>query len=112
MRTVYRRSKILLTEVYYWRKVKEMTTATRPRITIAEADAAYEKFVKPHVTPEDKRKFVEIDVDSGDFEIGKDDDEIHNRLQARRPQGRFILMGADGGDAGAFGFSHYGEVRR
>ncbi len=89
-----------------------MSVATQTHTTFAEADAAYEKFVKPYITSEDRSKFVEIDLDSGDFEIGKDDDEVHDKLFARRPQGRFILMGADGGDAGAFGFEqHRGEGR-
>lgn len=87
-----------------------MALKTEERTTTTEADAMYQRYVKPNLNTEDKNKFVEIDLDSGDFEIGKDDIEIHDKLQARRPNGRFILMGADGGDAGAFGFAHYDQV--
>jgi hypothetical protein len=52
-------------------------------------------------------KYLLIDVDSGDFEVDKDEDAGDERLRARRLSGNFYLMRADGGPAGQLGFSWF-----
>lgn len=49
------------------------------------ADAAYDEYVKPNVTPADEGKFVAIDVDTGIYEIDSDELTAAHRLRARRP---------------------------
>ena len=46
---------------------------------------AYERHVKPTLTPADDGKLVAIDVRSGSFEIDEDDYAAVARLQARIP---------------------------
>jgi hypothetical protein len=41
--------------------------------------------VRPTLRPEDDGKFVAVDVESGDFEIDKDDYTAVTRLRTRRP---------------------------
>jgi hypothetical protein len=46
---------------------------------------AYDRYVRPHLRPEDDGKFVAVDVDSGDYEIDETDAGAVLRLSARRP---------------------------
>jgi hypothetical protein len=46
---------------------------------------AYERVVKPKLTPADKNKYVAIDVLTNEYEIDDDDYAAANRLQERIP---------------------------
>ena len=54
----------------------------------------YDRVVVPTLRPEDKGKFVVVDVVSEDFEIDADDYTASKRLRNRRPDGQFWLMRA------------------
>jgi hypothetical protein len=41
--------------------------------------------VRPALRPEDDGKFVALDIDTGEYEIGEDDYAAVTRLRARRP---------------------------
>jgi hypothetical protein len=48
-------------------------------------DEIYERDIKPHVTHEDDGKFVVIDIETGDYEIDRDELAAHDRLLVRCP---------------------------
>jgi hypothetical protein len=55
-------------------------------------DEIYERKVRPQLKPADKGRFVAIDIESGDYEIGdKELDAIH-RLHARVPDSQTWLV--------------------
>ena len=45
----------------------------------------YARDILPHLKEEDEDKFVLIDIESGDFELGWDEMAASDRLFARRP---------------------------
>ncbi len=49
------------------------------------ADKIYEEQIKHLVEPQEIGKFIVIDVESGDYEIGEDSLAVEDRLKARRP---------------------------
>jgi hypothetical protein len=55
-------------------------------------DTAYEGTVRPHLKPEDKGRFVAIDIETNEFEI--DDDELRacDRLRARLPEAQIWMV--------------------
>ena len=46
---------------------------------------AFDRWVRPSLTPQDDGKFVAIDIDTGDHEIDEDDYAAVTRLRARKP---------------------------
>lgn len=70
-------------------------TVTAPDQLAEEArqgQEAFDRFVKPHLRPEDDGKFVAIDIHSGSYEIDADDYEATGRLMARLPGARIWLL--------------------
>jgi len=55
------------------------------------AQAFYDRNVQPTLRPDDTDKFVAIDIDSGDFELDRDDYTATERLLARQPQAQIWL---------------------
>lgn len=64
--------------------------------------AIYIKHIKPLMTEEDIGKFVAIDVDTGDYEMGIQIGETLHRLRVRRPDG--VLTGQRVGYSTPFSF--------
>ncbi|WP_395088711.1 hypothetical protein [Armatimonas sp.] len=67
---------------------------TREEI-IARGKAIYDRHLRPQVaTPENIGKLLMIDVDSGDYELGDDgnDVELFHRLRARHPQAQVFSL--------------------
>ena len=54
----------------------------------------YERVVVPQLRPEDRGKYVAVDVDAGEFEVDADDLTAVDRLLDRRPGVRLLLMRA------------------
>jgi hypothetical protein len=54
----------------------------------------YEKFVVPKLTAQDHGKFVALDIDTGEYEIDKNDCTALDRLKLRLPQARMWLLRA------------------
>ena len=48
-------------------------------------DLIYERYIKPHLRPEDRGKYVSIDIETGACEIDANDTESTHRLRARVP---------------------------
>jgi hypothetical protein len=63
--------------------------ATVPRYSRDEVarrgDEIYEREVLPRLGPEDEGKFALIDVETGDFEVDRDEIAASDRLLVRRP---------------------------
>jgi hypothetical protein len=55
-------------------------------------DAIYEKKVRPHLKPADEGKFVAIDIDSGSFELDRDELKAGNKLRARLPEAQIWMV--------------------
>jgi hypothetical protein len=51
----------------------------------------YERNVLPVLRPDDKDKFVAVDVESGDYEMDRDDYAATERLLSRRPDAQIWL---------------------
>ena len=47
-------------------------------------DEIYDREISPHVEPDDKGKFVVIDIETGAYEIDQDELAASDRLLARR----------------------------
>jgi hypothetical protein len=64
----------------------------RPRYSKQEfarrGEAIFEKDIRPKIPPGNDRKFVLIDIETGDYEIDADEMAASKRLLARRPNGQ------------------------
>lgn len=52
----------------------------------------YRRDIRPKVMPQQKGKFLIIDIETGDYEIDDDDLSAEEILRARRPDGVFFGM--------------------
>jgi hypothetical protein len=55
-------------------------------------DAIYEKEVKPHLKPKDRGKFAAIDIETGSFEIARDELKACDKLRARIPGAQIWMV--------------------
>ncbi len=55
-------------------------------------DAIYESDVRPRLTPDDEGKFVAIDIESGNYEIARDELKAGDRLLARIPEAQIWMV--------------------
>ena len=58
-------------------------------------DAVYENEVRPKLKLEDNGKFVAIDIETGEYEVDRDEMRAGGRLRARVPQAQiwFVRIG-------------------
>ena len=72
--------------------------ATTPHRTLDELAGLggdiFDRQVRPALRPEDRGKFVAIEVETGDYEIDEDDYTAVTRLRSRNPAAEFWLMQA------------------
>lgn len=71
-----------------------MTTGNavhNPEEFTRRAQAFHDQNIRPALRPEDADKFVAIDIDSGNFELDRDDFAATERLLARQPQAQIWL---------------------
>ena len=66
-------------------------------------DAIYDRDVRPIVKRSDKGKFVAIDIETGQFEIDRDELAACDRLEARLPDAQIWLTRVGLGYARRFG---------
>jgi len=52
----------------------------------------YRRDIRPKVMPQEKGKFLIIDIESGDYEVDEEDLEAEHRLRARQPDHQFFGM--------------------
>jgi hypothetical protein len=55
-------------------------------------DAIYESDVRPRLKPADKGKFAAVDIESGMYEIDRDELKAGNRLRARVPEAQIWVV--------------------
>ena len=64
-----------------------------PKEVFAErGDAIYEKEIRPRLSPNDKGKFVAIDIETGEYELARDDLRACDKLRERIPDAQVWLM--------------------
>lgn len=52
----------------------------------------YERDIRAGIEHEHDGEFLVVDVVTGEYEVGEDDDEVFGRSEARNPDGLFFLM--------------------
>lgn len=52
----------------------------------------YARDIRAEVEPEHDGEFLVVDVVTGDYTIGEDEDEVFGRAEAKDPEGLFYLM--------------------
>ena len=55
-------------------------------------DAIYEKEIRPKLKPGDRGKFVAIDIESGTYEMARDELKAGDKLQARIPDAQIWMV--------------------
>jgi hypothetical protein len=55
-------------------------------------DAIYENEVRPQLKPADKGKFAAIDIESGMYELDRDELKAGNKLRARLPEAQIWMV--------------------
>jgi hypothetical protein len=55
-------------------------------------DAIYESDVRPRLKSDDDGKFVAIDIDSGNYEMDRDELRAGDKLRARLPQAQIWIV--------------------
>ena len=68
---------------------REEPRSPQPRYSKEEfarrGDEIYEREVLPHLRPEDEGKYALIDIETGDYEIDRDEIAASDRLFSRKP---------------------------
>jgi hypothetical protein len=71
-------------------------TTSQPRFSREDFERSgqtiYERDVRPVLRPEDDDKFVAIDIESGGYEIDRNDFAATERLLSRNPDAQIWLM--------------------
>jgi hypothetical protein len=69
--------------------MSQITGPRHSREEIAQrGDEIYERVVLPNVGPDDEGKFVVIDIETGDYEIDRDEVAATDRLVERHPEAK------------------------
>ena len=55
-------------------------------------DDVYENVIRPKLSPEDHGRFVAVDIDSQDFEVGDNELDICHRLRDRQPEAQIWMV--------------------
>jgi hypothetical protein len=66
-------------------------------------DALVESKVRPNLTAADKDKFVAIDIETGEYELDKDEMKAADRLRKRVPDAQIWLVHVTSGYLHRFG---------
>lgn len=56
------------------------------------AQALYDQQIRPHVEADHKGKFVVVEVNTGDYEMDREDIVALKRAEAKHPDGRFFIL--------------------
>lgn len=52
----------------------------------------YERDIRAEVEREHDGEFLVVDVATGDYAVGEDDEEVFDRAEAKNPEGLFYLL--------------------
>jgi hypothetical protein len=84
-----------------------MASVPQPRYDIEEVarrgDEIYDRVVFPHLQPEDEGKLVLIDIETGDWEMDRDEIAASDRLLARLPDAQIRMRQVGSRHARRFG---------
>lgn len=84
-------------------EMTQMTQAIEPRYNATEfarrGQELYERQVRPQMTAEEEGKFVAIDIDTGTYEIDRDDYTATERLLQRQTSAQIWLCRVGQGTA-------------
>lgn len=87
-----------------------MTPVPQPRYSIEEVarrgDDLYDRVVLPHLRPEDEGKLVLIDIETGEWEMDRDEIAASDRLLARIPDAQVWMRQVGTRHARRFGPRH------
>jgi hypothetical protein len=87
--------------------------ATKPRYSKAECarrgDALAESKVRPNLTVADEDKFVAIDIETGEYELDKNEMKAADRLRKRVPDPQMWLVHVSFGSPHRFGGHGLGD---
>src|SRR5437879_4307593 len=76
-----------------WRLIMGSTKRRYSKEEFARrGDAIYENDVRPRLKPADEGKFAAIDIESGVYEIDRDELKAGNRLRARIPEAQIWMV--------------------
>jgi len=67
-------------------------------------DEIYDRDIKPNVTEEEKYKFVVIDIETGNYEMDRDEIVARDRPELRRPNAQVWLTTVGRGYARRLGY--------
>jgi hypothetical protein len=88
-------------------------SAVRPRYSMEEfaarGERMYEEHIRAKVESEHLHKFVAIDIETGEYEVDRDDHAATSRLRARLPEAQIWMMRA--GHATAYPMGASGRRR-
>ena len=73
-------------------------------------DEIYERDIVSHFGPDDEGKFVVIDIETGAYEVDRDEIAASDRLLARRPDAQVWLRRVGSRYARHFGQRHMAET--
>lgn len=80
----------------------------QPRYSMEEfaprGDLIYERDIEPHLRPEDRGKYVSIDIETGAYEMDANEIEPSHRLRARVPEAQIRFRRVGSPYARRFGF--------
>jgi hypothetical protein len=65
------------------------TTTSKVSSLARQGEEIYDREIRPRLGPEDHGKVVAIEVETGDYEIARDEIAADDRLRARHPQASF-----------------------
>jgi hypothetical protein len=87
-----------------------MSKATKPRYSKEEfarrGDEIYDRDVMPNVGPDDEGKYAVIDIETGAFEVDRDETRAFERLLVRQPEAQIWLRQVGSRYARRFGPRH------
>ena len=73
-------------------------TGRRPRYSVEEfarrGDAIFEQQIRPHLTGVEEEAFVLIDIETGEYEVDRDERAASERLLARVPDAQVWMRRA------------------
>jgi len=78
------------------RERKGVNRDVRPRYSKEEfarrGDALYQKKILPKLTAKDRGKFLAVDIETGEYEMSRDEMRAGNKLRRRMPEAQIWMV--------------------
>ena len=59
---------------------------------VRRAKELYDKRIRTHVEPKNNGKYLMLDIESGEYEIGDDYSSLSDRMLQRKPEAALVAM--------------------